>query len=376
MKKAEMDEFGWILIGALVFILIVTVVWLPSEEPTPVVDPSSVELNIVAGSATSFFITINGSKAGKMTNVTLTALDPICNWISFDRNKLEIEESEKVRVNVIIPKGTTPGTYIGKIKVSSPGGETSVSLKINVVSITEAKIKSRPIFLGDVNVKYSVGSESLATWKDLEIARSYFTDSDLAVNISIPVQKLQITTDGYINLTIEEAKNVENLIIVFNGYTLLNIKVGTGTLIVPIDSSMIANKNSLVVYTVSPPWYNFWSKSAYKIKEMNFFVNYQDIMERERLFDLNDEEIVNFKYFRLTGRVDDYSTPLEEMEIKINNQLVYSNRPPLAFLNETFEKDILGNMLYFRNKDNVISFSFEKNAYYNLEDAFLIVYYR
>jgi len=376
MKKAEMDEFGWILIGALVFIVVISVAWLPSREPSPVVDPKSVDLNIVAGSGTVFYVTINGSKTGKMTNVTLTPIDCAQNWVSFDKNKLEIEGSEKVMVSVVIPKGTTAGTYTGRIKVSSPGGETYISLKINVVSVSEVKIKSRPILLGDINVKYSVGSENIATGRDLELSRSYFSKTEEAMNISIPTKKLDITTDGYINLTIEGTENAENLVVVFNGYTLYNKKAGTGTLIVPIDGSLIGNKNSLLIYTVSPPWYEFWSKSVYKIKEFGFYINYQDVKERERLFDLKDEEITNFKYFRLTGRVSDYSQPLREMEMKINDQLVYSNIPPLVFMNETIEKDAFGNTLYFRNTDNTISFSFERNSYYNLEDAFLIVYYR
>jgi len=371
-----MDEFGWILIGALIFILVISIAWLPSKEPSPVVDPKSVDLNIVAGSGTTFYITINGSKTGKMTNVTLITIDCAQNWVSFDKNKLEIEDSEKVMVSVVIPKGTTAGTYVGRIKISSPGGEAFVSMKINVVSISEVKIKSRPILLGDINVKYSVGSESIATGMDLEIVRSSFTQSNEAVNITIPTIKLDITTGGYINLTIEETKNAENLVVIFNGYKLYDKKTGVGTILVPIDGSMIGNQNSLLIYTVSPPWYSFWSKSVYKIKEFGLYINYQDVKERERLFDLKDEEITNFKYFKITGRVDDYSKPLGEMEIKINNQLVYSNKPPLTFLNETFEKDLMGNALYFRNADNTISFSFEENSYYNLEDTFLIVYYR
>jgi len=38
-----MDEFAWILIAALIFILIITVIWLPSRGPSPVVEPKSVE---------------------------------------------------------------------------------------------------------------------------------------------------------------------------------------------------------------------------------------------------------------------------------------------------------------------------------------------
>jgi len=175
MKKAEMDEFGWILIGALVFIVIISVAWLPAKEPSPVVDPKSVELNIVAGSGTAFYVTINGSKAGKMTNVTLTNADCCAqNWVSFDKNKLEIEGSEKVMISVVVPKGTTTGTYTGRIKVSSPGGETYVSLKINVVGISEVKIKSRPILIGDVNVRYYIGSETYLLSETLKYQKDIF----------------------------------------------------------------------------------------------------------------------------------------------------------------------------------------------------------
>lgn len=373
--KAQMDEFAWILIGALIFILIITLVWLPSREPSPLVDPKAVELNLVAGSATSFFITINGSAPGKLSNVTLTPLGGTKDWVSFDQNNFDIEDSVKVRVTVVVPKTVTAGGYIGSIKISSPGGETSVSLRINVVGITEVKLKSRPILLGDINIKYSVGSESLATRENLEIVKSYFTESDEVISIFIPSEKLFITTSGYINLTIEETTKEGNLIVIFNGYGLFNRKVSAGTLLIPIDKILINNTNSLTIKTTSPPWYKFWSKSVYKIKEASFVMNYQDILERERSFSLSDAEIANFKLFRLTGRVKEYSKPLGELIIKINNQLVYSKIPPLVSLNETFEKDIFGDMLYL-TKDNTISFSFENEAYYKIEDAFLIVYYR
>ena len=148
MQKAEMDEFGWILIGALIFIVIITVVWLPARQPSPVGYPNSVELNMVAGSVNSFFLTINGSDSGELTNVTLTPSGVIKDWVSFDKNVFDIDSgSESVRVNIAIPKTVVPGTYIGNIKISAPGGKTSVSIKINVIGIGSAKVKSRPILL-------------------------------------------------------------------------------------------------------------------------------------------------------------------------------------------------------------------------------------
>jgi len=369
--KAQMDEFAWILIGALVFILIITVVWLPSKEPAPLVDPKSAEVNLAAGSTTSFFISINGTAPGKLSNVTLVPLGEIKGWISFDRNNFDIEDSAKVKVTVIAPR-VAARTYTGSIKISSSGGESSVSLRINVVSVAE--VKSRPILLGDINIRYSVGSESLATRENLEIVKSYFTESKEIISVSIPSEKLSIITDGYVNLTVKETNKQGNLIIIFNENELLNKKVGVSTLIIPIEKALINNTNSLIIQATSPG-FEFWSKSVYKI-EVSFVVNYQDILERERIFNLTDSEIANFKSFRLTGKVKEYSKPLQELVIKINNQLVYSNFPPLAFINETFEKDILGDMLYLKTKDNVISFSFESESYYKLENAFLMVYYR
>ena len=373
-----MDEFGWILAGALVFILIITIVWLPSHGPSPVVDPKSVELNIVAGSATSFFITINGSDSGKLINVTIAPSDSIKNWVSFDKNNFDIGGSERVRVNVAIPKSVAPGSYTGSIKIASTGGDTSLSLIMNVVGIGQIQITSRMIDLNSpINIKYSVGSEDLATLENLEIIRSHFTESDETSTIIIPAEKLYITTSGYINLTIEETTNEGDLIVIFNDYELFNKKVGAGTLLIPVDRSLIDNTNNLIIQTSSPPWYKFWSKSVYKIKELNFGVNYKDILERQRTFDLSELEIINFKSFRLTGtipnRPEGYSTPLKELKIKINNQLVYAERPPLTLFNDTFEKDIFGNMLYLRTKSNTISFYFEEDSYYKLENAFLII---
>jgi hypothetical protein len=377
MRKAEMDEFGWILIGALIFIIIITVVWLPSRQPAPVIDPKSVELNIVGGSATTFFININGSGSGKMSNVTLTPSDLIRNWVSFDKNTFEIEGSEKVRVNVVIPKTVAPGSYLGTIEVSSPGGKTSFSLRINVIGINQAILRSKPISLDDVNIRYSVGSEDIVVRKNLEIVRSHFTETGESISISIPSQKLQLTTSGYINLTIEGANREGNLIILFNNYEVFRGLAGTGPMTIPIDLSIIGTTNTLVIKTDSPAWYKFFSKSVYRISEMKFGVKYQDILERQRIFSLEDDEIFNFKSFRLTGYICDncYSTPLKELRVKINNQLVFSDIPPVAFFNKTFTKDIIGNPIYLRNSNNTISFSFESEAYYILQDAFLTIYY-
>ncbi len=371
--KAQMDEFAWILMAALVFILIITIIWLPSREPSPLVEPKSVDLILTQGSSTSFFLSINGTSTGKLSNVTLTPLGETKNWVSFDKNNFDIEDSAKVRVIAIIPNNVIVGTYTGSIRLSSTGGEVSIPLTINVVSVTEVKINSRPIFLGDINVRYFVGPEILASKENFEVTKSYFKESKETLFVSIPSEKLQLITDGYISLSLQSTNNEGNLIVIFNGYEIFNRKVDAGNITIPIDRSLINNTNTIVLQATSPPLYKFWSTTIYNIKELNFVANYQDISKRERLFDLSDREMANFKYFRLTGTVGEGSKPSELM-IKINNQLVYSKIPPLALLNETFEKTIIGDAIYLKAANNTISFSFEKEATYKIDDAFLIVY--
>ncbi len=92
------------------------------------------------------------------------------------------------------------------------------------------------------------------------------------------------------------------------------------------------------------------------------------------MFDLTQSEIQNFHHFQLQARVKEYSAPLEDLIVRINNQIVYAARPPLLLINQTIDDDILGNKLVLNNQ-NKISFSFEKEALLNLGDVFLVVYF-
>ncbi len=371
--KGQIDEFAWILIAAIVFILIITIIWLPSKQPSPLVNPKSVELTIAPGSSTSFFLSINGTSEGSMSNVMLTSIGDIKSWVGFDKNNFDIEGSANVRATVIIPTGVAIRTYTGSIKVSSSGGDVSVPLAINVVNIAQIKVSSRPIKLGDINVRYYVGPENLASKENFEVSKGYFGESKETIFVSIPSEKLQLITGGYIRLSVQSTNKDGNLVIIFNGQEVLNKVVDTGNITIPIDNLLINNTNTIIVQATSPPLYKFWSTATYNIKELSFVGNYQDVMERERIFDLKDREITSFKYFRLTGMVGGYSK-VSELAIKINDQLVYSKVPPLAILNETFEKTIVGDPIYLKTENNTISFSFEKESAYKINDAFLTVY--
>lgn len=376
MKKAQgrPDEFAFILLVGLIIIMILTIIWgFGPGDPRPILEPTSFKLTIQKGASYSFFIDINGSSPGRLSNVSLTPRGEITNWLSFDKNNLDIENSDRIKVTVKVPEDVSYRTYTGSISVKSKGGEASVSLSIKVSNVTLVTYSSRPISLGDINVRYSVGSESLAAKENFEVSKSVFSQSSESLFVSIPSDKLSIITSGYIQLNIEKTNNAGNLIVLFNGREIFN-QAASGNVSIPVDKSLINNTNEIVIKTTSS-WLKFWSRTYYKIKQANFGADYQDILEREKTFDLESAEVKGFGYLQLAGRVKDYTSPLPELLIKINGQLVYSQVPPLALINQTLDRDILGNMIYVKTKDNRISFSFEEEASYSLDDVLLIVYY-
>ncbi len=372
-SQAKMDEFVFILLAAVVFIVFLAIVWTPGSEPAPVIDRKIVELSIINGSSTTFLLTINGTEEGKLSNVTLTPLGDVRDWVSFSKNNFDIENSATVRVTVTVPKAVVFKTYTGTIKVSSRGGETTLSLNANVANVTDVKLNSRAIFLGSIAIRHAAGSETLISKNDLEIAKGYFGQSPETIFFSIPSEKFSIITGGQIRLNIQETNKQGNLIVLFNNMEILNRKV-SGDIVIPIDKSLINSTNTIVIKTINPPIFKFWSQSFYKIKEMSFVTGYQDTGESEKSFDLSNSEIASFKYFKLTGKMVEYTTPLQELLVKINNQLAYSRSPPLTFLNEKLEQDILGNPISLKN-NNTVSLSLEKDGMYKIDDVFIIVYY-
>ncbi len=376
MKKAQgrPDEFAFILLVGLIIIMILTVIWgFGPGEPRPVLEQTSFKLTIQKGASYNFFIDINGSTPGRLSNVSLTPRGEITNWLSFDKNNFDIENSDRVKVTVRVPEDTSYRTYTGSINVKSNGGEAVVSLSIKVSNITLITYSLRPISLGDINVRYSVGSETLAAKENFEISKSIFSQSSESMFVSIPSDKLSIITSGHIQLNIEKTNKAGSLIVLFNGHEIFN-QVASWNVSIPVDKSLINNTNEIVIKTTSS-WLKFWSRTSYEIKQASFVANYQDILEREKAFDLESAEVKGFGYFQLRGRVKDYTSPLPELLIKVNGQLVYSQIPPLALINQTLDKDILGTMIFVKTKDNIISFSFEKEASYSLDDVLLIVYY-
>ncbi len=367
------DEFAWIIFASVGFVLIITMIFTATTS-APVIEPKSLSLTLAKGDSHTFTVTIKSEDGKRVSNITLSSFGEISSWITFDKTRLDIDNSTQVKVKIQVPSTSVLRNYAGGVKAESRGGSSSLSLSITVSNVSLIHLESRPMFLGTVDVKYARGSETASSKENLEVRKGAFSETSQSFSMSIPAEKLAVTTSAHLDLLIVDTNKRGNLVVTFNGQELHNGLTDTGRFVIPLDKSMMNTTNIVGIRTTGPSWLQFWSKAFYKIEKANLVIDFKDTSERERTFELSSAEAQNFHHFVLQSTRHEYSTPLEELFIKVNNQLVYASRPPLVAFNQTIDKDLLGNRLVLGTQ-NKISFSLEKEGVIKLGDAFLVVYF-
>ena len=371
MKKGQVkiDEFAFVLLAGLVLIVIMMIVWsaLPQELP-PMVIPTSVSLSIAKGSTGTFSFTINGTS----NKIILESYGEIKDWLNFDKNYFALGGSADVKVTVVVPNDAVERAYTGYITVSSYGGNKTVYVNINVLKFSVTDIP-KPFYFNDFTVSYSLGSEVIASKEDVEVVKGSFANQPVKlVSEQMSDEKFSSITSGFIYLVVDDTNSGGNLIVELNGKEMFRRVVGIGEINIPLEKSQINKTNTVVVRTESPGW-KFWMSTVYRIKNVKLGINYLGISSQEKTFSLEGAEANNFKYARVNFRVKNYLTPPQELIIKINDQVVFNEIPSLNIFREDFRKDIFGNPLSLNTGSNTLSFSMEKEGFYDLADVNLIV---
>lgn len=343
-------------------ILVLMIGWAATEAGALVVSPTSKTLTIAKGSASSFKVYINGTAK----NVTLEGSGEIAGWVSFDKNNFDVTGPTDVTVVVNVPHSAQEKFYTGTVKFSYTGGENSVSLTINVSTVTISDV-SRNMALGDFSLKYLVGSEPVYERQDFEVSTGYFSDNPASFAAVLTEEKHSIVTGGSIELIIDETNEAGNLIVELNGQEIFNRKFGIGELVIPLTKEQILKSNAVVIKAGSPGW-KFWMNSAYKIRSAKFNIEYKGVFFKDFSFVLDSAEVVNFKFGKIAFRIKDYDiNRLPNMAIKVNDKEVFDDVPTLTYFSKTF-KDIPMNI-----GSNTISFSLDQDGFYDLEDAILTI---
>ncbi len=366
------DEFAWIIFAAVAFVLILTIIFTATTSK-PLIEPKSVSLTLDRGDSHTLNIIVRSEDGGGMSNVSLSSFGEVRDWISFERSRFDVENSTAIKVRIDVPKAAILKTYTGGIKAGTSGGSFSVPVTITVANVSLIPLQARTIPLGDFAIMYAKGSETIYSQENVDISKGVFSGSKDAFSVTIPAEKQSIMTGARLEISIVDTNKKGNLIVEFNSIELYNRKTDVGKVVIPLDKSIINSTNIVNIRATGPSFIQFWAKSSYDVESVNFVINFEDTSERDAFFDLSRKEIDNFRHFQLQARVREYSSPVGELIVKINDQIVYAAKPPLALMNQTISKDILGNSLSLDTL-NRISFSFEKEAFISLSDVLLVAY--
>jgi len=360
--QAKIDEFAFVLLAGIVLILVLTVGWSAMEAGSLVVSPTSKLLTIAKGSSSSFQIHVNGTAK----NVTIEGLGDISDWVDFDKNNFDVSGPADVTVVVNVPNSAKEKFYTGTVKFTYSGGENSVSLTINVSTITISDI-SRNINLGAFSLKYLVGSEPVYEKEDFEVSKGYFSESPVSFAVVLTEEMQSIVTGGSIQLIVDDTNGAGNLIIELNGQEIFNERASVGEHIIQLSKDQILKSNAVRIRADSPGW-KFWMNSAYKIRSFTFFTDYNGVFFKDVSFALDSTEATNFKFGKIAFKIKKYDkNRLPNMEIKVNDKEIFNDIPTLTYFSKTFT-DVPLNI-----GPNTISFSLDRDGFYDLEDVILTI---
>jgi hypothetical protein len=361
--------------ASVLFIFIMAFAWTTPSESAPVVVETSFELSAAAGEKVSFEFTLSGKPS--LTAVNLSSSGEMRNWITFNKNNFDVHDSDRVKVTIKVPGNATEGLHIGRVFIFSVGGKDQFSINLDV-SGDRRELESRMIsadeFEADFTVSYYEGTDIIDSKTDKRVSRSHFSTRSLSLAGLLTEEKVSIVTGGNVRLVIEDTNAIGSLIVELNNEEIYNRKPGEGEIVIPIDKDEIEKSNIITIKT-TPPGLMFWASSFYDIKTVEFNVEYKGAFAKTFDFTLSSDEVDNFRHFNLIYTVNGYTAPLPEMMIKINNQIVYWDTPPLVIFDETISEDMFGNPLYLRGGTNNIMFLFEENAVYSITNAMMLVEY-
>jgi hypothetical protein len=354
--QTKIDEFAFVLLAGIVLILILAISYSTIQQSPITAALSTNVLEIAQGNSATITLSMNGTTY----NVSLSASGQIANWIYFDENNFDITGKKDVSVKILVPGNVPFGTYTGDILVLSGGNTVKVPLSVDVTIITVTTIP-KTIRLGDFTVSYLVGSNVVAEKDDIEVTKGYFSEHSISFTGTVADDKLNILTDGFIQVFVENSNNAGNLLVEFNGERVYANTITTGEIDIPLNTSMIHKYNSIVLHA-DTPGIAFWQNTDYKIKFVKFGIDFSGIVNQQKTFSLTDSDLRYFDSGRLSFQVKNYNrNALNPMLIQINDVTFFDDVPTLTSFSRSF-----GTEIPLFSGNNTISFSVSQEAYYQL----------
>ncbi len=363
----KIDEFSLILLAVLIFMGILMISWTTPSEFPPKVEPTSVSLQLRSGGSGTFDLNVTG----KITVVNITTSGQVADWIKFSKNNFDVISGSVITTGTVsVPSSTAAGKYRGKITVESTGGKKEIPVTIEITQIS--RTASRPMDLGSFTLGFA-GATAIESKESASIVKGYMYEKDFDMTAEVDSKNLNMINSAQINLDILETNGYGNLIVVFNGEEVYNGQVAAGELSIPVDKSLVRESNVIKIKAANPGFF-FWANTVYNIKLAKFSINLQGSFSKELDFFLNPDEIIGFDRLQMTYKVVDYTAPVPDLTISINNQKIFSGRPELTLFNRNFVNDLSGRKIELSGS-NKITFSFDQKAFYDVSNLVLTVFY-
>jgi len=349
-QQRVIDEFAFVLLGALIFIGIMLVYWTTPQELPPSLEPRTISAKMLPNTQK----TITFKVIGNLSSVNLEANGTLSQIISFSENNFVVNGEKEVKAFLKAPRGY--GRYEGYIIAKGKGGEDTIKVSVHVVpSLTLA---SRSVSVEDFKVT-NYGNEKIgANQTKFVVERSLFSSKEAKLVFS--PERMDVE-EAKLKLAISGASGPGYLVVKLNGNTILRKKLTEGVEEILFNLSDIREINFITI-SVENEGFGIFSKTYYEIYEAKVVIRYKSLPYTFELL-LSQQEIDNFYSLEFSSLVVQLNNPV--VELKVNNQKVFIGRLPVSAFRINITKDLLGNELLLYQANNIsISLLTEGEIYF------------
>ena len=346
MPKSQakiIDEFAFVLLGALIFIGIMLVFWTTPQELPPSLEPRSISIRMLPNSEKTITLKV----IGNLTNVRLEANGTLSNIVHFPENNFHVDGEKDVKV--IIRSSVALGEYSGYILASGKGGEDAIELTVNV--IPTLTLTSRSVSVEDFTISNYLSEKVVANNTEFSLEKSLF--SSKSAKFYFEIEKGREVEEIKLKLVVEDVSGPGYLVVKFNNNVVYRKKL-SGPIFeeIPLNTSYLKEINFLIL-EVENEGFGVLSKTVYNIYDARVVVRYKSLPHYYTL-DLSQSEIDNFYALEFSSILIQQNYP--SVEIKVNNQKVFIGKLPVTTFRLNVSRDLIGNSLLLYRTNNV-SFS-------------------
>jgi len=362
LQQRGFDEFALIVVAAVIFVGILAFYFTSSLDTYPHLQPREIFLVLLPNEKSSFTIKVLANSS----NTSLEVEGEVRNLIFLSESSFSVFGEKEISLKVQAPP--TLGTYSGYIKARTNAGEDRIPVKIIVSSFYQ--LASRTITYPSFTIS-RYGKENIvdAKYNDY-VEKSIFSDKKVRLVLS-QVNKEEIE-EAYVNIIVSDVKGSGELIVKQNNRILFRGKVNIGELKVPLNVSEFGSVNFIILEATNPSW-NIFEKTKYEVFEVKIVVEYKENSQTLNL-ELGRNEIERFYSLEISSLVQS-SYPIPILEIKVNDQIVYRDRIPIAAFRLNITRDIIGERLLLK-ENNKIKFSLVSEGYITFSNNIFKIYYR